>query len=431
MAPINAQSTLFRLLAGLALLTAAACGGDAGASGGPRVTRSTRGDTAVVRTESGSVWGAGATLVPEVSIGEIEGDLEYLFGDIRSLGVAADGTIYVVDGQVPDLRAYGPDGRYLRKLGRPGQGPGEIKAPDGGLAILSDGRILVRDPGNARIQVYDATGEALETWSIRGGFNTSNALFQDRDDNVYTQILVDPQAEVRDWVIGLVQIHPDGSPGDTLIPPDAGFEAPELEARREEGEHASVSRNGVPFAASEQYTLHPDGYFVHGISNTYKLSLLRGSDPLIIERAAEAAPVAAGEKGEEEARVTRNLRQTQPNWRWNGPSMPDRKPYFNFLRAGRDGRIWVQIPLAGVEGDDPDYDPTDPNSVPDRWKEPVAFDVFEDDGTYLGRVDAPSGFRPWPTPVFDGDKVWAVTRDELGVQRVVRFRIQVGGGAAS
>lgn len=401
----------------------AACTGGESAPAGPQVTHSLRGDTAVVRTESGSVWGGEATLVPEMSIGELEGDLEYLFGSVRSLEVAPDGTLYVVDGQVPDVRAFSPEGRFLRTVGTPGEGPGEIKSPDGGLAILSDGRILVRDPGNARIQVYAPSGEALATWSIRGGFNTSSPLFRDRQDNVYTQILVDPQADVRDWVIGLVRIGPDGVAGDTLIRPDAGFEAPELEARREDGENRSVSRTGVPFSPSEESTLHPDGYFLHGVSNAYTFSLLRPGSPLIIERAGEAAPVTTGEKAEEEARVTRNMRTTQPNWRWNGPAMPDRKPYFGDLYAGRDGRIWVVIPQPGVEADDPDHDPTDPNSVPDRWKEPVAFDVFEDDGTYLGRVTTPMEFSLYPTPRFDGDRVWAVTRDDLGVQRVVRFRV--------
>ena len=64
--------------------------------------------------------------------------------------------------------------------------------------------------------------------------------------------------------------------------------------------------------------------------------------------------------------------------------------------------------------------------MPDRWREPVAFDVFESDGSYLGRVRTPLEFSSSPTPVFDGDFVWAVTRDELGVQRVVRFRIERG-----
>jgi len=377
----------------------------------------------VVRTEAGSVWGEERTLIPEMSIGALEGDLAYLFGSIRSLDVATDGTVYVVDGQVPDLRAYTPDGTYLRTLGRPGEGPGELKSPDGGLAILSDGRILVRDPGNARIQVYAPSGEALETWSIRGGFNTSNPLYRDRQDNVYTQILVDPQAEVRDWVIGLVRIHPDGTPGDTLVPPSADFEAPEVEARNGDGESRNVSRNGVPFAAAEEVTFHPDGYFIHGIGDRYKFTLLRPEAPLIVERAGTSSPVTPGERDEEEARVTRNMRFTQPNWRWNGPAIPDRKPYFTDVHAGRDGRIWVTIPQPGVEVEDLEYDPTDPTSVPNRWQEPMAFDVFEDDGTYLGRVTTPFGFSRYPTPVFDGDRVWAVTRDELGVQRVVRFRV--------
>lgn len=406
----------------------AACSGGGSAPAGPQVTHSLRGDTAVVRTESGSVWGGEATLVPEMSIGELEGDLEYLFGRIVSLDVGPDGTVYVVDRQVPDVRAFSPEGRFLRTVGKPGEGPGEIKSPDGGLAVLSDGRILVRDPGNARIQVYAPSGEALATWSIRGGFNTSSPLFRDRDDNVYTQILVDPEADIRDWVIGLVRIGPDGVPGDTLVPPDAGFEAPELEARREVGENRfNVSRNSVPFSPSEEWTLHPDGYFIHGVGNAYSFTLLRPGSPLIIERAGEAAPVTHGEKAEEEARMTRNMRSTQPNWRWNGPPMPDRKPYFGDLHTGRDGRIWLEVPQPGVEGDDPDHDPADPNSVPDRWKEPVAFDVFEDDGTYLGRVTTPLSFSRYPTPRFDGDRVWAVTRDELGVQRVVRFRVAQEG----
>lgn len=417
-----------RSAAALLVLLAACSAQEPGATG-PQVTRTTRGDTAVVRTEAGSVWGAERTLVPEVSIGALEGDLAYLFGSVRSLDVAPDGTIYVVDGQLPDLRAYAPDGSYLRTLGRPGEGPGELKSPDGGLAVLSDGRVLVRDPGNARIQVYAPSGDALETWSIRGGFNTSNPLYRDRRDNVYTQILVDPQAEVRNWIIGLVRIGPDGTPGDTLVPPEADYDDPEVEARRGDGDNRSIIRNGVPFAASQEVTFHPDGYFVHGIGDRYKLTLLRPDDPLIIERAAEASPVTAGEKAEEEARVTRNMRSTQPNWRWNGPAIPDRKPYFTDVHAARDGRLWVTIPQAGVEVEDLDHDPTDPTSVPDRWQEPVAFDVFEGDGTYLGRVRTPLGFSRYPTPVFDGERVWAVTRDELGVQRVVRFRVEGAIGA--
>ena len=73
------------------------------------------------------------------------------------------------------------------------------------------------------------------------------------------------------------------------------------------------------------------------------------------------------------------------------------------------------------------YDPENPYSAAVNWVEPLRYDVFEPDGTYLGVVVPPDGFFPYTNPVFDGDYVWAVTRDELGVQRVARYRIVMGG----
>ncbi len=390
------------------------------------VVREMLGDTTVVRTVSGSIWGAQARLTPEISIGELDGDLEYLFGRITSLAVASDGTIYVVDAQVPELRAYGPDGVFKSIIGGPGEGPGEIKGPDGGLAVLSDGRVLVRDPGNARIQVYAASGDPLDTWPIRGGFNMSTPFHQTAADEVHAMIILDPEADFSDWQMGWVRMGSDGVPGDTLVPPDT-YEAPRLEARSEEGDNRSISINSVPFSPGEQWAIHVDGYFVHGVSTDYRIDILKPGAPLRIERVYEPVPVMRGEKAEAEANTIRNMRFTQPDWRWNGPAIPDEKPAFRDIKVGRDGRIWIQISAAGIEADDPDYDPSDPESIEDRWSEPVAFDVFEADGEYLGRVVTEMGFSMSPSPVFGSDHVWATTRDELGVQRVVRFRISVPG----
>lgn len=54
----------------------------------------------------------------------------------------------------------------------------------------------------------------------------------------------------------------------------------------------------------------------------------------------------------------------------------------------------------------------------------MTFDVFEADGTFLGSVRAPDGLSVFPEPVFRGDTLWALTRDELDVQRVVRYRVE-------
>lgn len=406
-----------------------ACGGSDGesAAGALQIVRDTVGDTLVVRTVSGSQWGEDAFLVPEVSIGELEGELEYLFGSIASLGVGADGTIYVVDRQVPELRAYDANGTFRGILGGPGEGPGELKQPDGGLAVLSDGRVLVRDPGNARIQEFTADGRPGEAWGVvRGGFNTSRPMWKDRQDNVYISVLLDPEADVREWRTGLAQIHPDGTRGDTLEVPDAAYDPPRIEARVENDGSVSVSMNSVPFSPDEEWVLHPGGYFVHGVSTRYAFTLNRPQGLLRVERNYDPVPVLPAEKEAAEWSATRNMRSMKPDWRWNGPPIPDEKPPYRGFITARDGTIWVQVSQEGFEEDNPDFDPREDGSRPTRWREPTAFDVFAEDGTYRGRVHAPDGISIYPTPVIDGNFVWATTRDDLGVQRVVRFRVRLG-----
>ena len=54
--------------------------------------------------------------------------------------------------------------------------------------------------------------------------------------------------------------------------------------------------------------------------------------------------------------------------------------------------------------------------------EPLVFDVFEIDGTYLGEVPFPNNTRPF---VFGTDRVYAVRSGEFDEQYVVRFRLDV------
>jgi len=428
----STSPTNARILLTSALFLSAACssGGDGGPGGTWEAAYDTLGDTIVVRTLSGSIWRDTAHLVPEVSIGMFDGPEEYIFGQIVSLAMGKDGTIYVTDQQVPALRVYDPDGTYRMTFGREGGGPGEYKRPDGGLGILSDGRILLRDPANARIQVYAPDGRALDTWRIRGNFNTSQRMMVDTLDRAYTIVLMDPEADVRDWEIGFAQVLPDGSPGDTLRRPDSGYEPPRIEARHEtEDGGVNASVNGVPFSPDEESALTRFGYWIHGISTDYSFTLLKPENPIRIEKVYEPIPVNPGEKAEEEAFSVRNMRYTDPNWRWNGPAIPDTKPPYRAFYGGEDGTIWVLVSQPGLKREDPSYDPTDPNAIADEWTEPALFDVFEADGRYLGAVRAPVGFNAqWPQPLFTKEWVLATVRDEFDVQTVVKFRVELPGG---
>ncbi|MEK9499547.1 6-bladed beta-propeller [Gaopeijia maritima] len=412
-------------VAAAAALLAAACGGDTATPSGPQVVRDSVADTLVVRTVSGSVWGGEARLVEEVGVGVFDGPPEQIFGSIRSIAIGPEGTIYVMDGQIPAVRVFDADGAYLRTLGRSGEGPGELSQPDGGMAMLSDGRLAVRDPGNARLQLYDPeSGEGIATWPVvPSGFSTSTPLVRTRGDTLLTPVLMERDRDASEWEIGRQRIAPDGSIVDTLRAPDSGYDPPRIEARRESESGSSVSINTVPFSPNDQSAYHPDGYWIEGISDAYAVTLLRPGAWLRIEREVEPVRVPPGEKAQAEALATRNMRRTDPNWRWDGPPIPDFKAFFNDFAVAEDGRIVVGVELAGVEGDDPDYDPTEPDAVERRWRAQNALDFFETDGTYLGRVLLPDEVSSYPPPVIRGEHMWAVTADDLGVQRVVRYRI--------
>lgn len=412
----------------------AACAGDSTTSASDAMTwtatTDTIADTVFVRTVAGSIWGPDARLVEEVRIGQFDGPEEYAFGQITGLTVAPDGTIYLVDGQVPALRVYAPDGVYLRTIYGEGGGPGEYAEPDGGIALLPDGRLLLRDPGNARINVYSPEDEPLDTWPIPGGWSTGTPLFVDTAGRtaVFRFSFTEDGLEA-----ALVRHDPDGVRLDSLPGPVWEQEPPSLTASRETDGGWSRSSQSIPFAANGIWTFSPHGHFVSGFSDRYLVYLMREEPPvLVIGRDRAPVPVQADERRNEEERVVAGLRRVDPGWSWDGPPIPDTKPAFNNLRVDLDGRIWVQL---HVEAESiPEEEREEPSAgsgrgpssnvmIPAaRWREPPVYDVFEPDGRFLGTLTLPVRARLMQAR---GDQVWAIDRDELGVEYVVRYRIEL------
>ena len=136
-----------QLLATTAIILAACLPDADSPPGGTETVVETIGDTTVVRTLSGSVWGAPATLVPEITIGRVEGAGEYLFGWIWSIAVDDEWNVYVFDEQAQHVQVYDSAGVYMETLGGRGEGPGEFSRAEA-IALLPDGRLVVRDAGD-------------------------------------------------------------------------------------------------------------------------------------------------------------------------------------------------------------------------------------------------------------------------------------------
>ncbi len=400
------------------------CGRGQDASASAAIQIDTLSDTITVRNGTARQWSESRTLEPATSIGVIEGAPEYEFGRVASIATDAEGNVYVLDRQAAEIRSFTPDGDYLRTYGRRGEGPGELASPQA-IAVLSDGRVLARDPRNRRVQVFTPTGEAAGEWPVvNPTFSTSQPLWTDAEDRVLvvTQEQTDDVMSARTIVI---VVGRDGAVLDTMPVPTAAFDAPMLEAVFESKSVSRRSRGGVPFTAQGAWAVHRDGSIIRAIGDRYRVELI-ASDGSVrrIERDYEPVPVQSEELAFYRDQVTRRMRRTDPNWRWTGPEIPSTKPPLTGVYAGRDGRIWVRLSTLGQEVENPHFHPAEDGSTRTMWSESIAFDVFESDGKYLGRVEAPEEFTMSPTPVFEAGAVWSVTRDDLGVESVVRFDLR-------
>ncbi len=87
------------------------------------------------------------------------------FNRPTNLAVAASGDLYVTDGYGnARVHRFAADGRLIQSWGEPGSGPGQFNLPHG-VAVAADGRVLVADRENDRIQFFSPEGEYLDQWT--------------------------------------------------------------------------------------------------------------------------------------------------------------------------------------------------------------------------------------------------------------------------
>jgi DNA-binding beta-propeller fold protein YncE len=114
------------------------------------------------------------------------------FHDPGDVITAPDGDIFVADGHgTVDLKLppdtitriikFTPDGKFIKAWGSLGSGKSQFRNPHA-LAFDSQGRLLVADRVNGRIQIFDQDGKWLTEYH---GFNHPSGLFITKDDTLY------------------------------------------------------------------------------------------------------------------------------------------------------------------------------------------------------------------------------------------------------
>lgn len=384
-----------RVVALMLACGAAAC--DGGSAGGQASTETLANGTVVVTNPADGEWTAQTAwrVVEDLRIGKAEGDEPYMFAAPVALEVDATGRLYVLDAQASQLRTFSADGKHVRSVGGQGAGPGELKQPMG-MAAAPDGALWVVDPGNGRFTVFDTSGAVRET--VRRASGLAMFPWPGRFDR-----------QGRLWDVSTGPGGMSGPPALLRVEPASGkvqpVNLPAFTPAQFSTTNGPVSVSApVPFAPSLVWTLDAEGRVWSGVSDRYRLRLHdpAGDTVRVVERAAAPVEVAASERDSLPAQLKWF---TDQGGRIDLSRVPRHKPAFVSIRTDDQGWLWVRPELPATERN-------------------AAFDVFDPDGRYQGRLALPIQHQDPMPLVIRGDRIYAVVLNDEGVPQVVRFRIE-------
>lgn len=414
---------LFVLL--LAALVQSACG-DATARDWKGTIADSAGVKVVSNPETG-LWSGDhrPTLTEDLKIGNAEGDPDYQFGQINpgpgGLDVDGDGNVYVLDVQARKVRVFDAAGTFLRTIGGPGSGPGELSMAATGVLVAAGDTIIVPDQMQQRVNRYLPDGTPAGTFpmpmqsglALRWTTSPTGAIVQQ------SRIMAFPGQDAanvkpRDLILSRSS---DGTVQDTLL---------ELKS----GNTVDFS-GGLPrirmFEAEPVWTLDSNGALVHAVNSEYRFEVLNadGTVAYIVRKPFERKAVTDADKeGFRKLMKDAFEKQGVPPQMMepilNNVSFAEFYPAFAQLMGGPDGTIWVQQIQSADDiaarnsGDQApaEFNPQDIGSP--RW------DIFDTEGRFLGTIELPERFQP--VRVID-NHIYGIWRDDLDVQYVKRLTI--------
>lgn len=357
-----------------------------------------------------SVW----RLVEDHRIVGSDDDPRHQWGWISAAAVNSRQELHLLDLQNRHVQVYDSTGQWLRAIGGPGAGPGEI-GPSGStvgtVLIGADDSVVVVDMGNMRVNHYSPAGVPARSHPIPLAIGSPYRFGMLPDGTLIEQTQVVLRSDSGHAPVSvLVTFDGTGGVADTVL---ALPGMPALDLRGGVGGVATRIHD-----AKLYWDVAHDGRIAVGVSSAYEIRIHDGSGSLqrIIRRGIPARSITGQERqwllapmlGAFDQQIARSdsaagavIRRMRDN-----VSVAEVYPHFGSLLFGPEGRL-----LVGQIGP-----PADPDAPPAPPR--VSRDVFDSDGRFLGVLDLPSGFRVLTaTP----RAVYAIRADDEGRQVVVRL----------
>ena len=342
----------------------------------------------IVKNPSRPVYGRiTLDLEKDLTLGS-ESEENYIFYRVWDIQADARGNIFVLDSGAHRIQKYDRNGKYLRSIGRQGQGPGEFERPIM-LAMDSHNNLYVGEM--AKIHEFDPNGEFVMAANIpffymnfapddRGNFIVTGRVTKEGGQNLGVLIL-NPEGEILKKITEFpgLPLHESGTTISHDYSPQVRF--------------STIAGKGI----------------VYGYNLAYRLYIadFSGRNVLIIEKEKAPQAISRQEKNKIINELHKNLSRAELGWSKNliakMANLPKHRPFFDRIMVDDEGRIYVRRRKSVLD-----------DSLG------MAFDIFGSDGHYLYETE----LSFLPMCIRAGHMYHTVYSEETGEVKVIRYRIK-------
>lgn len=317
----------------------------------------------------------------DLQIGIESGDENYMFSQLYSIQVSDEEEIIAFDGQEDSIKIFDKNGKFIRKFGQKGQGPGEIQSPNR-ITLTEDNTITMIDLGNNRFSYYSIEGECIKEIPI-GKYRPFEAK-ADSMGNIYGYILIIEKKKV---TLDLIKL-------------DQSFKFLKTITSKE------MPKTPPPAILTELVRFHvlKDDYLIWGRTYEYEFNILDKESHLVRKIIKDYNPI----------RITKDNLIEEFKRRYPGKKIPSKLPripdhfpkhfpvFENFI-CDDEGRIFVRT----YEKDESDN---------------VYYDVFDPEGRYFAQFTLPYEEK---VSVVKKNKMYCMIHgDKEGIPMIKRYEMK-------
>jgi hypothetical protein len=200
-----------------------------------------------------------------------------------SISLHKNGHIYVCDGKASNIKVFDAEGKFLRIIGRQGQGPGEFKWPS--MVHAAEDNLMVWERTTRRMSVLNLAGRFLKSLPFSQdaeGFPMKMRSLPGGENVVETERTID--ADVRNPQECLISLY---SAKMELV--KTLYAKPLFRFKRiYDPGHAEVHQ---PYNPRVYWDVTPDGNIVIGFSETYEIAVYNPAKGKLFTFRHEYSPV--------------------------------------------------------------------------------------------------------------------------------------------